>query len=129
MYNRKYFQPINHQMSIPPHLYPCGLRRCMYHQPIPYYMNGQQGYVNFQNMPLPQANMTQEQPPNPQNISNVVNEANTVDEADFSHQFLNEKGQVDVNKMLSTVGHLAQTVQQVSPVIKQVNDIIQSFRA
>src|SRR5699024_8132538 len=45
----------------------------------------------------------------------------------FSHQFLNENGQVDVNKMLSTVGQLAHTVQEVSSVIKQVNDIIQSF--
>lgn len=43
-------------------------------------------------------------------------------------QFLNDNGQIDVEKMLKTIGQLADTVQQVSPVIKQVNDIIKSFR-
>lgn len=43
-------------------------------------------------------------------------------------QFQNENGQIDINKMLSTVGQLANTVQQVSPVFKQVGDLIKSFR-
>lgn len=44
-------------------------------------------------------------------------------------QFLDENGNVDIQKMLSTVGQLADTVQQVTPVIRQLNDLIRSFRA
>lgn len=44
-------------------------------------------------------------------------------------QFLDENGQVDIQKMLKTVGQFADTVQQVSPVIKQLNDLVRSFRA
>lgn len=44
-------------------------------------------------------------------------------------QFLDENGQMDFQKMLSTVGQFADTVQQVSPVIKQLNDLVRSFRA
>lgn len=43
-------------------------------------------------------------------------------------QFQTPSGDLDINKMLSTVGQLANTVQQVSPVIKQVGSIIKSFR-
>jgi len=43
-------------------------------------------------------------------------------------QFLDENGQVDIQKMLQTVGQLADTVQQVSPVIRQLNDLIRTFR-
>lgn len=43
-------------------------------------------------------------------------------------QFQNSSGQIDINKMLSTVGQLANTVQQVSPVIKQFGSIMKSFR-
>lgn len=44
-------------------------------------------------------------------------------------QFLDENGNVDIQKMLSTVGQLADTVQQVTPVIRQLNDLVRSFRA
>ncbi|NLI68428.1 MAG: hypothetical protein GX374_07270 [Bacilli bacterium] len=43
-------------------------------------------------------------------------------------QFLTEDGHVDIEKMLKTIGQFADTVQQVSPVIKQINDLIRSFR-
>jgi len=43
-------------------------------------------------------------------------------------QFLNDDGQVDIQKMLQTIGQFADTVQQVSPVIKQINDLVKSFR-
>lgn len=43
-------------------------------------------------------------------------------------QFLTEDGQVDIQKMLKTIGQFADTVQQVSPVIKQINDLVKSFR-
>lgn len=43
-------------------------------------------------------------------------------------QFKDQNGQVDINKTLSTVGQFANTVQQVTPVIKQISDLIKSFR-
>lgn len=43
-------------------------------------------------------------------------------------QFQNEDGQYDINKMISTVGQLAHTVQQVSPMIKQFGSIMKNFR-
>lgn len=52
----------------------------------------------------------------------------TNEEQRILQQFLNEDGQVDVQKMLQTIGQFADTVQQVSPVIKQINDVIKSFR-
>lgn len=49
-------------------------------------------------------------------------------EINMLQQFLTEDGQVDIQKMLQTIGQFADTVQQVSPVIKQINDLIKSFR-
>lgn len=46
----------------------------------------------------------------------------------FMSQFQGENGQLDINKMLSTVGHLANTVQQVTPVIQQVSSLMKSFK-
>lgn len=43
-------------------------------------------------------------------------------------QFKTPEGQMDVQKMLSTVGQLANTVQQVSPVIKEIGAMIRVFR-
>lgn len=43
-------------------------------------------------------------------------------------QFQTPEGQMDVQKMLSTVGQLANTVQQVSPVIKEIGAMIRVFR-
>lgn len=43
-------------------------------------------------------------------------------------QFQTSEGQVDLQKMLSTVGQLANTVQQVSPVIKEIGAMISVFR-
>lgn len=49
--------------------------------------------------------------------------------ANIMQQFQDDEGQIDINKMLSTVGQLANTVQQVSPVIKQVGSLVNSFRS
>lgn len=42
--------------------------------------------------------------------------------------FQDEDGQMDFDKMLSTVGQLANTYHQVSPIVKQVGSIIKNFR-
>src|SRR5690625_4705272 len=48
--------------------------------------------------------------------------------ANIMQQFQDADGQVDINKMLSTVGQLANTVQQVSPMIKQFGTFVSGFR-
>lgn len=44
----------------------------------------------------------------------------------FSY-FQNKDGQVDLDKMFSTVGQFANTVQQISPVVKQVGSIMKNL--
>src|SRR5690625_51614 len=84
----------------------------MYDQPYYYpyesYMYTPYSYMNNQ----PNERMVQES-----TISNSV-----------LQQFLDENGQMDINKMLKTVGQVADTVQQVTPVIRQLNDVIKNFR-
>src|SRR5699024_11432066 len=55
-------------------------------------------------------------PPNKPNHTQQVN--------NLKAYFQDSNGQVDFDKMFSTVGQLANTVQQVSPVIKQVGSLI-----
>lgn len=86
----------------------------------PPYMNGYPYYYHEQ---LPQM------PPPPPNAGQVMSSEANQAESRMLQQFLDENGQVDIQKMLQTVGQLADTVQQVSPVIKQVNDLIRQFRA
>lgn len=43
-------------------------------------------------------------------------------------QFQDQNGLIDINKTLSTVGQFANTVQQVTPVIKQISDLVKLFR-
>ncbi|MFD1038377.1 YppG family protein [Virgibacillus byunsanensis] len=42
--------------------------------------------------------------------------------------FQDPNGQVDLDKMFSTAGQLANTVQQFSPVVKQFSSIMKSFK-
>ncbi len=49
-------------------------------------------------------------------------------QSSFVNPFQAENGQLDFNKIMSTVSQLANTVQQVSPVIKQVGAMIKTFR-
>lgn len=100
-------------------------------QPIQDYVYGPYDYQPFIYQPY----MYQQVPPN-MNIDQraffqevpqegqATNNTNSV-----MQQFLDENGNVDIQKMLQTVGQLADTVQQVTPVIRQLNDLIRSFRA
>ncbi|WP_087974521.1 YppG family protein [Oceanobacillus rekensis] len=42
--------------------------------------------------------------------------------------FNNGNGQIDFDKVLSTVGQLANTYHQVSPIVKQFSSLIKNFR-
>lgn len=46
----------------------------------------------------------------------------------FLTQFQDENGQMNFDKVLSTVSQLANTFQQVTPVIQQVSAMIKTFR-
>lgn len=76
---------------------------CQYQMPQSYYLNPQFHEFNQRRTPISEQHVMQ--------------------------QFLTEDGQVDIQKMLKTIGQFADTVQQVSPVIKQINDLIKSFRS
>ncbi|SET79792.1 YppG-like protein [Oceanobacillus limi] len=43
-------------------------------------------------------------------------------------QFQDENGQINIDKMLSTVGQMANTYHQVQPIIKQFGDLMKTFR-
>ncbi|WP_067730270.1 YppG family protein [Oceanobacillus damuensis] len=42
--------------------------------------------------------------------------------------FYNNNGQIDFDKVLSTVGQLASTYHQVTPIVKQFSSLIKNFR-
>lgn len=95
-------------------------------QPFMYGNANQQNYMGNMNYQNPFMNGINAQPvinPNP-----TTNEESAISPG-VMQQFLDENGNVDIQKMLSTVGQLADTVQQVSPVIRQLNDLIRNFRA
>lgn len=116
-----------------------------YYYPYMYGNNNQYGYVN--QLPFIYDNPNQQQiymygnmnqQPYMNGINNAQpgyapnpapNEGRGAVTPGVMQQFLDENGNVDVQKMLSTVGQLADTVQQVSPVIRQLNDLIRNFRA
>jgi len=45
----------------------------------------------------------------------------------FVSQFQNENGQLDIDRMLSTVGQFANTYHQVYPIFKQIGGFIKTF--
>ncbi|SEQ77454.1 YppG-like protein [Virgibacillus subterraneus] len=44
------------------------------------------------------------------------------------YYFQDNNGEMDLDKMLSTAGQIANTFQQVSPVVKQVGSMMKQFR-
>ncbi len=42
--------------------------------------------------------------------------------------FQDKNGQMDINKMMSTVGQMASTVQQVSPIVKSLGSFLKILR-
>lgn len=81
----------------------------------------------YGNYAPPQAPAYVPEPPYTQNFSGDLTD-NAAANRVMQH-FMDENGQIDIPKMLKTVGQFADTIQQVSPVIKQLNDLVRSFRA
>ncbi|WP_176449169.1 YppG family protein [Lentibacillus sp. CBA3610] len=44
------------------------------------------------------------------------------------YYFQDNNGELDLDKMLSTAGQVANTVQQISPVVKQVGNLMNQIR-
>ncbi|GAA0610610.1 hypothetical protein GCM10009001_29880 [Virgibacillus siamensis] len=44
------------------------------------------------------------------------------------HYFEEKKEDVDLDKLMSTIGQVANTVQQVSPVVKQIGALMKQFK-
>lgn len=63
---------------------------------------------------------TQQPPSAPSNNMQSMN--------NFKAYFQDENGQMDYDKMFNTVGQLAKTVQQVSPVIQQFGSMIKNSK-
>ncbi|MFB4168117.1 YppG family protein [Virgibacillus sp. JSM 102003] len=53
---------------------------------------------------------------------------NTPPKNNLLYYFQDNNGEMDLDKMLSTAGQIANTFQQVSPVVKQVGSIMKQFR-
>jgi len=98
--------------------YPQDPYRTPYHPSMMDHASYYYPYESYRNIPYSYMDM----PPN---------EVNTSDSSFHNQvlqQFVDENGQMDINKMLRTVGQLADTVQQVTPVIRELNDVIKTFR-
>lgn len=61
--------------------------------------------------------------PNPQYSQQGANPG-----SGFKAYFQDEDGQMDFDKMLSTVGQLANTYHQVSPIVKQFGSLIKNLK-
>ncbi|WP_404451193.1 YppG family protein [Virgibacillus necropolis] len=63
-----------------------------------------------------------------QNHNAYHNQHNQPPAKSFLNHFQDKNGEVDVDKMLSTVGQVANTFKQVSPMIKQFGSIMKTFK-
>lgn len=98
-------------------------------------------YHNQQwNHPIPPSNPTPYQyyakPSQPANWHTFSQQPTYNGKTSFNQQqtnglfnyFQDKNGQMDFDKMLSTVGQVTNTVKQISPMVKQFGSIIKSFK-
>lgn len=69
-------------------------------------------------------------PPHPQmwNGNYGVGPMNGMNKKPWVAYFQDENGQMDFDKMFSTVGQMASTVQQISPLVKGIGSIFKGFK-
>ncbi|MDY0410442.1 hypothetical protein ACFFIS_16345 [Virgibacillus soli] len=88
-------------------------------QDTPQPMFGQQQNMQQQNMQ--QQNMQQ------QTIEHQTPQQQNMQMQSSNEMYPNQKGQFDLDKVLTTVGQLANTYHQVSPIVKQVGSLLKTF--
>ncbi|WP_157967362.1 MULTISPECIES: YppG family protein [Paraliobacillus] len=111
-----------------------------YNQPFQFYQTIQQQA----NYPSPTTYV--QTPQQPQNISpyqyfakpaqpiewysesNSFTDTNSQQAKGFMHMFQDKDGQMDLDKMLNTVGQMANTYQQVSPIIKGIGSFMKGIK-
>ncbi|KPH75647.1 YppG family protein [Oceanobacillus caeni] len=81
--------------------------------PYEYFQKPEQP-MNWPNNAAFEPNQIQQQPGMPPNVMS---------------QFQKENGQLDLDKVLGTVGQLAQTYHQVAPIFQQFSSFMKNFRA
>lgn len=123
MYNRQYYYPPDDMYYTSDHPY-------MQQPPNPYPpVNGnlpnQTPYEHFAKPAQPEDWFYNMMQPNQSNYSAQQMDAQPNNVMGY---FQNENGQMDFDKMLSTVGQIANTYHQVSPIVKQVGALIKTFR-
>ncbi len=69
-----------------------------------------------------------QKPPIPQQFFNQQQSQGGFGGNPFIQQFQNNKGQMDFDKIFSTVGQLVNTVNQVQPIVKKVGYLIKGFK-
>lgn len=79
-------------------------------------------YEQFQK-PIQAQQMNSFYPGNPQMYGNIP-----MQNSSFINYFYDENGQMDYGKVITTVSQVANAFQQVTPVVQQINSLIQSFR-
>lgn len=107
------------------------------HNPISAQMNQQQGktsnqsYMQANQQPVSPYHMYAK-PPQPEGWAGQMNEEYfqepTKKPNPIMQHFYDENGQMDIQKMLTTVNQLANTVQQVSPVFQQISSLVRLIR-
>ncbi len=123
----------------------CNMIERPYNYPPPYHGSP---YNFYQNSPQPQQNYAQmydnynanfqtpfemyAKPKQPMNWhpygQSMGGSFNTPPKNNLLYYFQDNNGEMDLDKMLSTAGQIANTFQQVSPVVKQVGSIMKQFR-
>lgn len=122
---RPYSQPVN----------PTG---SFYQNPYQYQQQQQQNPYSQMHGPPPLQQTAYEQFAKPQqpmfwdnsmqSNSNLNPQSNMNPPNGIINYFQDEEGHMDFDKMLSTVGQIASTYHQVSPIVKQVGSLIKIFR-
>lgn len=137
MYNRPYnyyptdsmYYTSDHSYMQPPNPYPHGNGNPYFQTPFEQFAKPPQ--PEDWSYPMQQPDYPQQvNSPQQMNSSQQMNphQQMNLPQNNVTGYFQNENGQLDFDKMLSTVGQLANTYHQVSPIVKQVGALIKTFR-
>ncbi|MBB6454180.1 hypothetical protein HNQ94_002631 [Salirhabdus euzebyi] len=119
--NMNYFQPMgSQQYNYPQQSFP----QMNMQQPNNNAVGSSTPYEQFQKPPMPMGYFPMQQGNNygansfgPKNMNG------------FMKYFQDQNGQMDFDKMFSTVGQMANTFHQVSPIVKQLGTFMKGFKA
>jgi hypothetical protein len=99
-----------------------------YYAPYDHYYRQPENQANYMN-PQQTPYEMYEKPPLSMNMENEMRQSVPKQRSmpGFMTNFQNENGQLDIDRMLSTVGQFANTYHQVYPIFKQIGGLIKTF--